>query len=1271
MRLLTWGSENELVLTDHRNENIPPYAILSHTWGLEHDEVTFGDIQNREGRSKSGYAKILFCGEQARKEKIKHFWVDTCCIDKTTIELSEAITSMFRWYQQATKCYVYLSDVTVPESGKIGNEQSTWELDFRNSRWFTRGWTLQELLAPANVEFFSQEGEFLGTKQTLAHQIHEVTTIPLAALCGTSLDQFPVVEKIRWTEGRETTKREDGAYCLLGIFGVYMSLNYGEGDNAFSRLRRKIDKRHGSNVAARLDAVEKVWSSGPCDSPAPCNNIADLLGRASDSDQRPQTGQPSMLRPAKRARTSYNTNFFGSSDTLPHENTVVSHRASTSSHTQHSEQSSRDVSRIMSEDKYNSLLKSLLFERIDFRVNNVRKALLSTCQWLFHHPHFQTWYEGDSSAQHSGFLWIKGKPGCGKSTLMKVLLEWARKRKSKDRGRQSVVPYFFNARASASLEKSSLGLYRTVVHHLLSSCPKLGILFAEKFAFKDPGQLGEQWSVEELQEFLMDAVESNESFGLCLLIDALDEAEYEDDVRDMIRFLIQLSDRASASDSSCKLRICLSSRHYPHINITKGLSLVVEDQLEHGQDINYYITKELTCNDGDEKDELRVEILNKSAGIFLWVVLVVKILNTLDDRGASLSDMKTCLKTIPANLKELFREILKKGGDEIGKSVLLFQWMLFSLRPLQPAELIVAMQYSEPLDDQHSPLAMDISIPDPERLARSILNHSRGLVEVIQDGPSQTVTVQFIHETVREFLLKENGLASISQALAANVEGTSHQVLRIACHRRISTTDIPKEFEHYCEASHRTNASLDIFKSTMRLKWPFLDYAIAYLLEHAEQAQKRDISQQDFLKSQIGANGLWLDHYRLWWNALERYKTKKVKPNVTLIYFVAERKYSHLLTALLNLSDAINTPCGRYGSALQISSYYGSQEMVKILLDKGADVNTQGGEFGNALQAALENGHEKVVQILLDYSTDANAQGGRYNSPLYTASCRGYTKIVQILLEKGADINAQGGLYSNALQAASACNHEKIVQILLEKGADINAQGGRYGNALQAALVRDHKKIVQILLEKGADINAQGGYYGNALQAALVCDHEKTVQILLEKGADINAQGGLYSNALQAASACNHEKIVQILLEKGADINAQGGRYGNALQAALAASAGGYEKIVQILLEKGANINAQGGLYGNALQAASAGGYEKMVQILLENGADINAQGGRFGNALQAASAGGYEKTVQILLEKGADINAQGGLYGNALQAAEARGHEQVVHLLTGFRTQS
>ncbi|ETI25584.1 hypothetical protein G647_02358 [Cladophialophora carrionii CBS 160.54] len=247
MRLLKFSSDGELSFTSYLIEDIPRYAILSHTWGAEDDEVTFNDLKDGSGKSKLGYKKIQFCGEQARRDSLQYFWVDTCCIDKANhTELSEAIVSMFSWYRDAEKCYAYLSDVSV---GSDNSSESEWTQDsaFKESRWFTRGWTLQELLAPKSVEFFSRERELLGDRNTLEQEIHEVTKIPIAALRGSPLTDFSVDERMRWAEKRITKRKEDKAYCLLGIFGVFMPLLYGEKDHAYIRLKDQIDGyREGS-----------------------------------------------------------------------------------------------------------------------------------------------------------------------------------------------------------------------------------------------------------------------------------------------------------------------------------------------------------------------------------------------------------------------------------------------------------------------------------------------------------------------------------------------------------------------------------------------------------------------------------------------------------------------------------------------------------------------------------------------------------------------------------------------------------------------------------------------------------------------------------------------------------------------------------------------------------------------------------------------------------------------------------------------------------------
>ncbi|KAM0540770.1 hypothetical protein ACHAPJ_013515 [Fusarium lateritium] len=209
------------------DDKVPEYAILSHTW--EQEEVLFHDMGLDSAKNKKGYAKLESCCRVARANGFDYIWDDTCCIDKTSsAELSEAINSMYRYYQEADICYAYLADVfTIDE--------------FLGSRWFTRGWTLQELIAPHQIIFFDKEWRELGTKTSLVNAISNRTNIPATVLHDSEeLDTTSVAQRMSWAADRITTRKEDGAYSLMGIFGINMPLLYGEGKKAFYRLQEEI-----------------------------------------------------------------------------------------------------------------------------------------------------------------------------------------------------------------------------------------------------------------------------------------------------------------------------------------------------------------------------------------------------------------------------------------------------------------------------------------------------------------------------------------------------------------------------------------------------------------------------------------------------------------------------------------------------------------------------------------------------------------------------------------------------------------------------------------------------------------------------------------------------------------------------------------------------------------------------------------------------------------------------------------------------------------------
>lgn len=258
MRLLNVHSRQ---LEEYFGKRTPRYASLSHTWG--DDEVLLQDLGIPGHRLKEGYAKIEGCCEQAVRDGFEYIWIDTCCIDKSSsAELSEAINSMFNWYKKSEVCYVYLIDV--PAGGNPYAAEST----FRKSRWFTRGWTLQELLAPKNVVFYDTNwglvfgqagyhGDILSQRR--AYLLSEITGIDPWSLVGDDRHgSIPICLKLSWAAKRETTRVEDVAYCMLGLLGINMPLLYGEGPKAFVRLQEEVLKTT-QDLSVLAWGFDKPW----------------------------------------------------------------------------------------------------------------------------------------------------------------------------------------------------------------------------------------------------------------------------------------------------------------------------------------------------------------------------------------------------------------------------------------------------------------------------------------------------------------------------------------------------------------------------------------------------------------------------------------------------------------------------------------------------------------------------------------------------------------------------------------------------------------------------------------------------------------------------------------------------------------------------------------------------------------------------------------------------------------------------------------------------
>ncbi|KAH4037182.1 hypothetical protein HBI56_167580 [Parastagonospora nodorum] len=309
MRLLRLEGDDGFSLVEFFGSDLPPYAILSHTWGADRDEVTFRDLTEGTGKEKAGYRKLALCRDQTAKDNLEYFWADTCCIDKSSsAELSEAINSMFAWYRKSVVCYAYLWDVMdKPPCGAEDTNRNAKECvctpeNWTNSRWFSRGWTLQELIGPKAVEFYSRDWSMIGTKATQSKRISQRTEIPERILNGDSLHSCSVAQRMSWAGGRSTKREEDEAYCLLGIFDMNMPLIYGEGKKSFVRLQLAIlDQEEDYSILAwsRMkddNSLTGLLASSPLDFSTKTHS-----GTRKTNRRRPQIPKVSYTKSTARA----------------------------------------------------------------------------------------------------------------------------------------------------------------------------------------------------------------------------------------------------------------------------------------------------------------------------------------------------------------------------------------------------------------------------------------------------------------------------------------------------------------------------------------------------------------------------------------------------------------------------------------------------------------------------------------------------------------------------------------------------------------------------------------------------------------------------------------------------------------------------------------------------------------------------------------------------------------------------------------------------------
>ncbi|KAK6839915.1 hypothetical protein PG987_005781 [Apiospora arundinis] len=802
-----------------------------------------------------------------------------------------------------------------------------------------------------------------------------------------------------------------------------------------------------------------------------------------------------------------------------------------------------------------NILDLLRFGQHDARHHNIKSAHAKTCKWLLKSDSYLEWAEPKHIENHHGFFWIKGKPGTGKSTIMKFLLANAKRRL---RG-SLILTFFFNARGHA-LERSTIGMYRSLLLQILEQKPSLRPILGTDLLRSKRG-----WSLELLKSVFEQAIQSIVDTPVVCIVDALDECP-EKEVREMVSSFSHLG-QLVASDER-RFKVCFSSRHYPYITIDKKIELVLEENEGHSEDISQYVASELKIGQGKLADEVKETVRIKSSGIFMWVVLVVQILNKEHDTGR-VYKIRQRLKEIPKDLHELFRDILTRDARNGEELILCLQWVLFARRPLAPAEL-----YSAVLSGADSDAIRDC---DMEELSESdfdryILDCSKGLVETTK---TKHRTSQFIHESVRDFLLKNNGFASmIAENESHGFEALSHDKLKHCCFIQMG---IGRSLHK--SASYST-------------KFPFLRYAVDNILHHTDKAQELGRSQSKFLAGFPVADWVALS------NLFKKYEIRKYPPNARLVYILTEKNLYHLISSYQTTTSPLEMGQERYKCPLVAALVMRSQEASKELLRQV--VQTLPDEHGTRLLLDELFSREDALPFLqpdFKYSSFGN-MCLEINKSDVGGSDELLTFFIKVGLLKDKDKHIQGS--NGFFQTALTCRRELLVIELMKRD-------NHYYCSLHQAVTYNLPKVAKFILENGGTTELDNINAGKTpLELALDHGNRGLIELLLEFGADANR-----------LSACGDPQLVRLIRS-----------YEPAK----------YISIEVLMGSRSLDANVSDTLHRTPLIWAASCGDEMVLKLILGSGkVDVNARDMLGRTSLSHAAERANRKAVELLLDSDAD----------------------------------
>ncbi|KAK2593560.1 hypothetical protein QQS21_008735 [Conoideocrella luteorostrata] len=1055
MRLInaeTWALENFV------GKNIPPYAILSHTWGEDEEELSFHDLQTGN-IEKAGKRKIKLqgCCEQAKKDKLRYIWIDTCCIDKANaVELSEAINSMFRWYKKASICYAYLSDVPSGDNSTDPNSK------FFSSRWFQRGWTLQELLAPQELCFYDQTWMSIGTKRDMSSEIQTITGIPWRFLRVLDVYNASVAQRMSWAAKRETTREEDLAYCLIGVFGVNMPMIYGEGDQAFIRLQEAIMKK------TRDDSI-LAWGIGPAGSTPPNNAISAGILATSPSNftncggivLKKQDATPVNTFDISGGRLQVHLSLYATSaseiygllncgpehstehvvgiplcKTVPDEQSGEYFRPQGHSAALIPRTASSVLPKgIRIQTERQSMAREAAGKRYWFHISGYRPINLKLIE------------------DYPPEEWKIGSAMIAKESNENITRRYFARFRSQDEGSQDFI---------VLLELEIQGLHiQPRCHIMISSRDNTleelshGLIYMRQEAFgrqtasndrlKLKVAVKEQYSAQGPMYIVELAQTSN---SVEVTVDATLELQQAKLKRELIRIL-EDEDQAGLEtrqlDQQCQRTTAL-------LDQTKERLAVVEESLK---------------NLGEKKDILVGELEKECE----QVDQLTKKRNEVGQRHERLSKQNSAIQM---RLHELY------SRQSLGN------WL----------EMIIKTQLSGDQIDRISKGVEDVNSNNLQPSKRVKSGHN------IDDyTPLLWAAKKGYTATAR--LLIEQGAAIEAQ----NSHGST-PLIAAAANGHEAAARLLIEQGATIEA-HNSYGSTPLIAAAANGH----EAAARLLIEQGAAIEAQDSYGSTPLIA-AAANG----HEAAARLLIEQGAAIEAQDSYGSTPLIAAAANGHEAAArlLIEQGAAIEAQDSYGSTPLIAAAANGHEAAARLLIEQGAAIEAQDSYGSTPLIAAAANGHEAAARLLIEQGAAIEAHNSYGSTPLMFAAENGHEAAARLLVKQGAAIEAQDSDGSTPLMFAAENGHEAVARLLIEQGAAIEAQDSDGSTPLIAAAANGHEAAARLLIEQGAAIEAHNKG-STPLMFAAANGHRSVERLLIEQSAmetaaDVGSQNVIKPN---------------------------------------------------------------------------------------------------------------------------------------------------------------